>query len=169
MGNVVHKLTNQDIEQLLNQINFSTSNLPNGMKARTKYHDTVISIYNSGKVMFQGKHAEHIARQFCTTDSVTNSKSSKADDLHNITYNDYNCIGSDEAGSGDYFGPLTVCAAFVSKEHIDILRTLGVDDSKKLTDIELAEQLITFIPHSLLTLNNTKYNERQALGWSQVK
>ena len=66
------------------------------MKARTKYHDTVISIYNSGKVMFQGKHAEHIARQFCTTDSVTNSKSSKADDLHNITYNDYNCIGSDE-------------------------------------------------------------------------
>ena len=147
MGNVVHKLTNQDIEQLLNQINFSTSNLPNGMKARTKYHDTVISIYNSGKVMFQGKHAEHIARQFCTTDSVTNSKSSKADDLHNITYNDYNCIGSDEAGS-------------------------GVDDSKKLTDtkiIELAEQLITFIPHSLLTLNNTKYNERQALGWSQVK
>ena len=32
MGNVVHKLTNQDIEQLLNQINFSTSNLPNGMK-----------------------------------------------------------------------------------------------------------------------------------------
>ena len=66
-------------------------------------------------------------------------------------------------GSGDYFGPLTVCAAFVSKEHIDILRTLGVDDSKKLTDtkiIELAEQLITFIPHSLLTLNNTKYNEK---------
>ena len=55
MGNVVHKLTNQDIEQLMNQINFSTSNLPNGMKARTKYHDTVISIYNSGKVMFQGK------------------------------------------------------------------------------------------------------------------
>ncbi|EHR86663.1 ribonuclease HIII [Staphylococcus hominis] len=172
MGNVVHKLTNQDIEQLMNQINFSTSNLPNGMKARTKYHDTVISIYNSGKVMFQGKRAEHIARQFCTTDSGTNSKSSKADGFHNITYDDYNCIGSDEAGSGDYFGPLTVCAAYVSKEHIDILRTLGVDDSKKLTDtkiIELAEQLITFIPHSLLTLNNTKYNERQALGWSQVK
>ena len=53
MGNVVHKLTNQDIEQLLNQINFSTSNLPNGMKARTKYHDTVISIYNSVKLCFK--------------------------------------------------------------------------------------------------------------------
>lgn len=43
---------------------------------------------------------------------------------------------------------------------------------QKLTDdkiVELAEQLITFIPHSLLTLNNVKYNERQKMGWSQVK
>ena len=42
---------------------------------------------------------------------------------------------------------------------------------QKLTDdkiVELAEQLI-FIPHSLLTLNNVKYNERQKMGWSQVK
>ena len=172
MGNIVHKLTNQDIEQLMKQLNFNISNLPNGMKARTKYNDTVISIYNSGKVMFQGKHAEHVARQFCTTESVTNVQNPKTDITHSIIYNDYNCIGSDEAGSGDYFGPLTVCAAYVSKEHIHILKTLGVDDSKKLTDpkiIELAEQLITFIPHSLLTLNNTKYNERQELGWSQVK
>lgn len=44
--------------------------------------------------------------------------------------------------------------------------------TQKLTDtkiIDLAEQLVTFIPHSLLTLDNIKYNERQALGWSQVK
>ena len=45
-------------------------------------------------------------------------------------YDQFNCIGSDEAGSGDYFGPLTVCAAFVTKEHVPILKTLGVDDSK---------------------------------------
>ena len=87
-------------------------------------------------------------------------------------YNKYNCIGSDEAGSGDYFGPLTVCAAYVSEKNAQVLKTLGVDDSKKLSDdkiVELAEQLITFIPHSLLTLNNVKYNERQKMGWSQVK
>ena len=29
--------------------------------------------------------------------------------------------------------------------------------------------MITFIPHSLLTLDNPKYNDRQAIGWSQVK
>ena len=27
-----------------------------------------------------------------------------------IQYNRFHCIGSDEAGSGDYFGPLTVCS-----------------------------------------------------------
>ncbi|NGD11673.1 ribonuclease HIII, partial [Staphylococcus aureus] len=89
-----------------------------------------------------------------------------------LMYDQFNCIGSDEAGSGDYFGPLTVCAAFVTKEHVPILKTLGVDDSKKLTDtkiVELAEQLVTFIPHSLLTLHNEKYNIQQAKGWTQVK
>ena len=43
---------------------------------------------------------------------------------------------------------------------------------QKLSDtkiVDLAEQLITFIPHSLLTLDNVKYNERQSIGWSQVK
>ena len=35
--------------------------------------------------------------------------------------------------------------------------------------MEIAEQIITFIPHSLLTMNNVKYNEQQRKGWSQVK
>ena len=43
---------------------------------------------------------------------------------------------------------------------------------QKLTDtkiVDLAEQLVTFIPHSLLTLHNEKYNIQQAKGWTQVK
>ncbi|PNZ31476.1 ribonuclease HIII [Staphylococcus petrasii] len=175
MANVVHKLTEQEIQQLMQQVSFETSQLPNGMKARTKYNQTTINIYNSGKVMFQGKQAETVAQQLLpnhgTSSNATASKT-KQTSVTTISYNQYNCIGSDEAGSGDYFGPLTVCAAYVSKEHAQILKTLGVDDSKKLTDfkiVELAEQLITFLPHSLLTLDNIKYNERQALGWSQVK
>lgn len=88
-----------------------------------------------------------------------------------MAYNHYNCIGSDEAGSGDYFGPLTVCAAYVSKENVKILKHLVwmIQKIKWSKIIELAEQLITFIPHSLLTLDNPKYNDRQAIGWSQVK
>lgn len=89
-----------------------------------------------------------------------------------ISYDAFNCIGSDEAGSGDFFGPMTVVASYVSKKNAEILKVLGVMDSKNLKDdkiIALAEQIIPIIPHSLLVLDNPKYNERKAMGWSQVK
>ena len=173
MANVVHKLTTTEIQSLMSKIKFDTSQLPQGMKARAKHNNAVINIYNSGKVMFQGKNAEIVAKQLLPDKSSSTSTSSISKNAtSSIKYNQYNCIGSDEAGSGDYFGPLTVCAAYVTKDHVKILKELGVDDSKKLTDakiVELAEQLVTFIPHSLLTLDNVKYNERQRAGWSQVK
>ncbi|MDW8564652.1 ribonuclease HIII [Staphylococcus shinii] len=176
MSNVVHKLTKQQIDQLLSKIPFDTTNVSQGMKAKTKYKNTSISVYNSNKVMFQGKNAESIAAQLLPNAIPTKKNATKTSKSSNsqqtIQYNRYQCIGSDEAGSGDYFGPLTVCAAYVSKKNIQILKTLGVDDSKRLTDdkiVELAEQLVTFIPHSLLTMNNEKYNEKQKAGWSQVK
>lgn len=175
MGNVVHKLTQNEIQNLMSKIQFETSNLPQGMKARTKHQNTTINIYNSGKVMFQGKSAETVAQQLLPNDASATPTASTRPSTNvssTIKYNTHNCIGSDEAGSGDYFGPLTVCAAYVSEKHAQVLKTLGVDDSKKLTDtkiVEIAEQLITFIPHSLLTLDNVKYNERQKMGWSQVK
>lgn len=173
MTNIVHKLTNSDIQQLMSKIPFETSKLSRGMKAKTKYKGTSISIYNSNKVMFQGKDAERIAAQLLpnvTKSQPSNMKTSTT--KQTISYNQFQCIGSDEAGSGDYFGPLTVCAAYVSHKNVQILKALGVDDSKKLTDtkiVELAEQLVTFIPHSLLVMNNEKYNEKQKAGWSQVK
>ncbi|WP_436938368.1 ribonuclease HIII [Staphylococcus xylosus] len=173
MSNVVHKLTKQQIDQLMSKISFDTTNLSQGMKAKTKYKNTSISVYNSNKVMFQGKDAESIAAQLLPNVVPAKKNTAKSSNSQQtIQYNRYNCIGSDEAGSGDYFGPLTVCAAYVSKKNVQILKTLGVDDSKKLTDakiVELAEQLVTFIPHSLLTMNNDKYNEKQQVGWSQVK
>ena len=173
MSNVVHKLTKQQIDQLMSKISFDTTNVSQGMKAKTKYKNTSISVYNSNKVMFQGKDAESIASQLLPNVVPAKKNSGKStNSQQTIQYNRYNCIGSDEAGSGDYFGPLTVCAAYVSKKNVQILKTLGVDDSKRLTDakiVELAEQLVTFIPHSLLTMNNDKYNKKQKAGWSQVK
>lgn len=176
MANAVFKLTETEIKQLMQKIKFSTDSLPPGMRARTKYQGTTINIYNSGKVMFQGNQAETVAQQLLGNKdaSVTGKASAKKTTAVKQSYpfNQANCIGSDEAGSGDYFGPLTVCAAYVSKKNAEILKTLGVDDSKKLTDtkiVEIAEQIITFIPHSLLTMNNVKYNEQQRKGWSQVK
>jgi ribonuclease HIII len=43
-------------------------------------------------------------------------------------------IGTDEAGKGDYFGPLVSAAVFVTPELAAQLRDLGVRDSKRMTD-----------------------------------
>ncbi|MHA1839934.1 MAG: hypothetical protein ACTSYO_08290 [Candidatus Ranarchaeia archaeon] len=42
-------------------------------------------------------------------------------------------IGSDEAGKGEVFGPLVICAVLVSEKQIANLRSLGVRDSKKIS------------------------------------
>jgi len=75
-------------------------------------------------------------------------------------------------GTGDFFGPITVVAAYVRREDIPVLKELGVQDSKNLKDdkiIEIAKQLVTFVPHSLLTLHNEKYNQMQMKDMSQGK
>ena len=63
----------------------------------------------------------------------------------------YNCtsIGSDEVGTGDYFGPIVVTAAYVTKKDIPFLEELGVRDSKKITDehiLKTVPEIIKRIP-----------------------
>ncbi|MBI5974504.1 ribonuclease HIII [Staphylococcus canis] len=170
MANIVKKLTLDEIEKLESTLNFEITHLGPGMRGRVKYNGTMITIYHSHKVMFQGQNAESVVAMLLGIEHHTSDTSSSPN--QHIPYNQFNCIGSDEAGSGDYFGPLTACACYVSKKHAQVLKELGVDDSKRLTDdkiVELAEQIVSFLPHSLLVLNNPKYNDKQQTGWSQVK
>ena len=46
-------------------------------------------------------------------------------------------IGCDEVGTGDYFGPLVVCCAYVPEELISKLQAMGIKDSKALEDPEI--------------------------------
>ncbi len=39
-------------------------------------------------------------------------------------------LGSDETGTGDFFGPVTVAACFVRADQVELVRELGVKDSK---------------------------------------
>lgn len=74
-----------------------------------------------------------------------------------------NTIGSDEVGTGDYFGPIVVCACYVTKENIPFLEELGVKDSKKLTDekiLEVVPKFIKKIPYECMILSNKEYNEK---------
>ena len=81
-------------------------------------------------------------------------------------------VGSDETGTGDFFGPVTVAACYVRADQIELVRELGVKDSKQLTDDlmrKIAPDLQATLIYSVLTLKNDKYNEVQGRGWSQGK
>ena len=82
------------------------------------------------------------------------------------TFINTSSIGSDEVGTGDFFGPIVVTATYVSKENIDFLIDLGVRDSKKITDDKIkkiAPDIIKKIPYSTFILTNTSYNK----NWSE--
>lgn len=175
MSSNVYQLDEKSASKIISLLPESDSNLPAGSKYRKKIEGHTVTIYNSNKFMVQGSTSETLAIKLLGNAGIKlagSSESKKKVAGKTIIYDSFNCIGSDEAGSGDFFGPMTVVASYVSMKNAEILKVLGVMDSKNLKDdkiIALAEQIIPIIPHSLLVLDNPKYNERKAIGWSQVK
>jgi len=105
------------------------------------------------------------------SNGVQDSNRIKGDQLPE-NFSRMSVIGSDETGTGDYFGPITVASVYVPKEKIELVKELGVKDSKQLNDDkirEIAPDLIESCVHSLLILRNDKYNELQSRGFSQGK
>ncbi|NEW65534.1 ribonuclease HIII [Granulicatella sp. zg-84] len=121
---------------------------------------TTITAYESGKVLFQGSNAQAEAQQWGTFD--TNEK--KQDNNLPPNFQTWSVIGSDETGTGSYFGSIVVCATYVKKEQLASLKQLGVQDSKNLSDSRiaiLATQLKEIVPYSLLVVEPPKYNDIQ--------
>ena len=129
-----------------------------------KRPDLVVTVYSSKKegeykALFIGDNALEEAKVFDPNAEVKEKKD-KVTKARWICLDDQ--IGSDEVGTGDFFGPICVCAAYVNKDKIDYLKKLGVDDSKRLDDEKIkkiAKELIKTIPYSQVSLGNEKYNE----------
>jgi len=143
---------------------------------QAKEADTMVTLYESGKAVFQGISADIDANIWMETEKHLNpNKKLEVKKVDNNPktkdntkkYNEklYNCtsIGSDEVGTGDYFGPIVVTAAYVTKEDIPFLEKLGVRDSKKITDehiLKTVPEIIKQIPYSSMILNNEEYNNK---------
>ncbi|MEG0826199.1 MAG: ribonuclease HIII [Bacilli bacterium] len=138
--------------------------------------DTVITLYESGKAVFQGISADVDANMWKEMEQhlnptknieISNSENKEAKEKKELIIDSKiyhsTSIGSDEVGTGDYFGPIVVSAAYVKKENIAFLEELGVKDSKKLSDekiLEIVPIIIKKIPYSSIILNNKEYNEK---------
>jgi ribonuclease HIII len=139
--------------------------LPRGRSSAT------IVLYTSGKCVIQGTAPAWDEAQ-STADSITTNigglpkqptppkvsvESSTKDDSEPH-------IGTDEAGKGDYFGPLVSAAVFVNPESAPKLRQMGVRDSKTIADPtirELAEKIrrMPGVRCAVTPINPRKYNE----------
>ncbi len=75
-------------------------------------------------------------------------------------------IGTDESGKGDFFGPLVVAAFFLPEGQDDVLRELGVRDSKRMSDSRVRDVAVALKKgypfHSVVAVGPEKYNELYA-------
>lgn len=122
-----------------------------------------ITLYQSGKVMFQGDKAGLHAQKWGYQAENLSPQPSLSQQVP--------VIGTDEVGNGSYFGGLAVVASFVTPDDHSFLKSLGVDDSKRLTDqkiCQIAPLLKEKIPHQALLLTPKKYNEVIERGYNAV-
>jgi ribonuclease HIII len=79
--------------------------------------------------------------------------------------NDYyipGMVGADEAGKGEYFGPMVTAACFVPEDIVSELIAAGIRDSKKLSNqkvIQLSKLIQAKTYYSICTLSNREFNQ----------
>jgi len=117
------------------------------------------------KVLFQGPNAISEAKIWdpSATNAAIQPKSPRPV-FHPgpILLNHYPQIGSDEVGTGDFFGPICVCASYVEEKDLPRIQELKITDSKKMEDayiLSIGAGLIHEFSYSQLALPNTRYNE----------
>lgn len=143
--------------------------------------DTVVTLYESGKVMFQGISADIDANMWKdqekflnNIDVDTRTTEEKKESMIDKSNYYFSAIGSDEVGTGDYFLPIVVTACFMDKSNIKFLESLKVHDSKKLTDkkiLSVAPLIMKKIPYESIILSNKEYNEwvNKGINMNKVK
>lgn len=125
----------RDLERRL-QDGFPTAQWRSTPHARfqIKADGVVATCYSSGKLVVQGRDLDSFAARFLDSPTAAATRQKSAEHPVDDLALDRPTIGSDEAGKGDYFGPLVVAAAFVTPELAATLLEAGVRDSKALTD-----------------------------------
>jgi len=154
------ELTKEQIKLITDKYkDFSIDLTTEYMVFRAKIDLTTLTIYQTNKALIQGHKSEKIYKEICELLNIKPTITEKKP--KRIDFN-FSIIGTDEVGTGDYFGGITVCACFVPKDKILPIKKLGVMDSKKISDkniFEIAPKLIKELEHNVIYLNNEKYNK----------
>jgi len=139
---------------------------------RIRFEGDSIVGYTSGKIVCSGSHAEAIAQ--AAVRNLTEEKIGKG-----------LVIGSDEAGKGEWLGPLVVAAVATTESQSRTLQSLGVMDSKDVPlnrlskiahqiELECSDKKILIIPPEtfnirLKELHDEGKNLNDLLAWGHAK
>lgn len=174
MGKTITKVirVDNDTKKLMNEFykDMKRNKTPPYAVFQADTGDTIVTLYESGKAMFQGVSAdieagmwESIRKDKDNIDYFMDTKDTKIKKEEQVDIpSDIASVGSDEVGTGDYYGPIVVTASFVSKDNIPFLTELGVRDSKKLSDeqiLKIVPKIIKKIPYKTIMLSNKEYND----------
>ncbi len=133
------------------------------------------TLYESGKLTVQGKEMQPFIEFYLEPEILHELKFSHPAATADLTPH----IGMDEAGKGDYFGPLCIAALYADSEGIQKLIEWGVRDSKRFEDetiLKLAKKIRQSFMYTVIRLFPAKYNELYAkfrnlnrlLGWAHA-
>lgn len=116
------------------------------------------TLYESGKLVVQGKESAEFIEFYLEPEILKTFHT-----RYPLAQTDLSPrIGVDESGKGDFFGPLCIAGVYLDPTTFPVLHTLGVKDSKSLTDEtirRLAPQIQVHCPHHIIRLSPPKYNQ----------
>ncbi len=145
--------------------------------------NVVVNLYNSGKVVFGGSNKDKI-REIEEFLLSIGSKAvrKKAEEYPPINVSGTR-IGTDEAGKGDYFGPLVIAGVLITEDTEKELTRMGIRDSKTLSETTISNlafkirRVLSKDEYEVLWISPLKYNilykklgnMNRILGWGHAR
>lgn len=167
------ELKNKLLKDLEEQ-GFAISNPPHTIFSAKKPGITC-TLYQSGSLVVQGSKIQEFMEFYLEPEILKDLSFTHPE----IKIDPTPRIGVDEAGKGDFFGPLCIASVYGDSKIIDALLKMGVADSKKLSDttiLKLAPEIKKTAPFSVITLYPETYNSlygkfknlNTLLGWGHA-
>jgi ribonuclease HIII len=116
------------------------------------------TLYQSGKLTVQGKEKDEFIKFYLEPEILGTFGYSYPETEADLTPH----IGIDEAGKGDFFGPLCIAGVQADEAMIKELLKIGVRDSKTMGDpaiLTMSKKIRLVVPYSIVRLGPPKYNE----------
>lgn len=171
------KVTKETLEEIEKEyFNFITERNLGYILFAIRTESNIITAYDNKKktqfkVTIQGNNAMELAKKYSYCPEALPKKQKNEKD--NLLFLDVDQqIGSDEVGTGDFFGPVVVCAAYVDHDTMKIIYEYGVSDSKTFSDAKIREivpLLLKKVHFVCKVLSPEKYNDLQEKGCNMNK